>query len=296
MASLNSKFRSIRSRRWVGLLLVLMGLAGCGGSVDPKATEKALKEELAKQGVGSLKEVSCPSGMKAGQKFDCTGIFESGIGFRIPVEQKIEGNSLVWEIPSIKGMLNMNQVMKTMQSELKLGDGAIDCGTASTYRMVTLGSTFECTFVATTKPGSDEKETKEAKAIEAKSTDQASELPAVKNADQAAKNPDSNGLDPKKSAKKEPDKIEIAIASSGDVTWQRLVAAAPGKAGLLGGLPNKSDKNATPPIADVLNPEAQADGKTEDKTKDDGPNSPSSSKPASSKPKVSAEDAADYDS
>ena len=226
MASLNSKFRSIRSRGWIGFLLLLgfMGLAGCGRSVDSEATEKALKDELSKQGVASLKEVSCPSGVAAGQKFDCTGIFESGIGFRIPVEQKGEGDKLVWEIPSIKGMLNMNQVMKTMQGELKLGDGAIDCGTASTYRMVTLGSTFECTFVSTANPGSDGKDSKEAKTTGAKSVDQSGELPAVKNADEATKNPDSTGPNPKKPAKKEPDKIAIAIAPSGDVTWQRLIA------------------------------------------------------------------------
>jgi hypothetical protein len=236
MASLNFKFRSIRSRRWVGLLLVLMGLVGCGGSVDPKATEKALKEELAKQGVGSLKEVSCPSGMKTGQKFDCTGIFESGIGFRIPVEQKGEGDKLVWEIPSIKGMLNMNQVMKTMQGELKLGDGAIDCGTASTYRMVSLGSTFECVLPLSSPVSEGKAGGKSSKDAQlAKSTDE-----------QLDGKLDGKLPDPKESNKAttEPDKIEIAIGASGDVTWQRLIA------GIAAGTPVKpktpeADKPAT---------------------------------------------------
>ena len=271
MASLNSKFWSIRSHSLVGFLLLLgfVGLTGCGRSVDPKATEKALKEELAKQGVGSLKEVSCPSGIAPGQKFDCTGIFESGIGFRIPVEQKNEGNPLVWEIPSIKGMLNMNQVMKTMQGELKLGDGAIDCGTASTYRMVTLGSTFECTFVSTANLGSEGKDSKEAKSSEAKSSeaksmDQADELPEVKNADQATKKPDSNGLNLKKTAKKEPDKIEIAIASSGDVTWQRLIAGTA----------------AVGPTIKSKVPEVQSETPTAGKTKDPKTKSGNSEAPA----------------
>ena len=268
MASLNSKFWSIRSHSWVGLSLLLgfVGLTGCGRSVDPKITEKALKEELAKQGVGSVKEVSCPSGMAPGQKFDCTGIFESGIGFRIPVEQKNEGDKLVWEIPSIKGMLNMNQVMKTMQGELKLGDGAIDCGTASTYRMVTLGSTFECTFVSTANPGSDGKDSKEAKNPSAKSMDQAGDLPAVKNADEATKKPDLTGPNSKKSAKKEPDKIEIAIASSGDVTWQRMIE------GLATGptaKPNSSNKMS----------EAQSETSAADKAKNSKPKSSNSKAP-----------------
>ncbi len=257
MASLNSKFWSIRSHNWVSFLLLLgfMGLTGCGRSLDPKATEKALKDELSKQGVASLKEVSCPSGMAPGQKFDCTGIFESGIGFRIPVEQKGEGDKLVWEIPSIKGMLNMNQVMKTMQSELKLGEGAIDCGTASTYRMVTLGSTFEC-VLPLSSPISEEKagvkgdrDAQIAKSLDDKLD---SKLPPSK--------------EPSK-ATKEPDKIEIAIASSGDVTWQRMMA------GLATGTtvkPNSSTKM----------PEAQSETSAADKAKDSKPKSSNSKAPA----------------
>jgi hypothetical protein len=167
--------------RWMGLFGLLM-LVGCSRSLDLKVTEKALKEELLKQGVGSLKQVSCPQDMKAGQKFECIGIFESGIGFKIPVEHKNETDKLTWEIPTIKGMLNMDQVMKTIQSEIKVSEGAVDCGTSSTYRMATLGSSFECTVAL-----------------------------------------ESTGKGVTKSVK-EPDKIEIAIASSGDVTWQRLVA------------------------------------------------------------------------
>lgn len=177
-------------------LLLLFGLmtplVGCDRSLDPKITEKTLKEDLVKQGVGSLKDVSCPSDLKAGQKFECLGIFESGIGFRIPVEQKGENDKLLWEIPSIKGMLNMNQVMQAIQGELKVSEGAIDCGTNSTYRMATLGSTFDCAL-ALSSPGQ----------LDGK-------------------------LPPPKVSKtvKEPDKIQISIASSGDVTWQRMVVAA----------------------------------------------------------------------
>ncbi len=200
---------SFSRHRWrLFLLFGLVTLVGCGRSLDPKVTEKTLKEELVKQGVGSLKQVSCPGDLKAGQKFDCLGIFESGIGFKIPVEQKGENDKLLWEIPSIKGMLNMNQVMNAIQSELKLGEGAIDCGTNSTYRMATLGSTFECSLALSSSASEGKAAAKdEPDSKLATSTD--GKLPTPK--------------EPNKPAK-EPDKIEIAIASSGDVTWQRLVA------------------------------------------------------------------------
>ena len=258
MASLNSKFCFIQSRSWIGSLLLLgfVGLTGCGRSLDPKVTEKALKDELVKQGVGSLKEVSCPSGMAPGQKFDCTGIFESGIGFRIPVEQKGEGDTLVWEIPSIKGMLNMNQVLKTMQGELKLGDGTIDCGTALTYRMVTLGSTFECVLplsspVSEGKAGvKGDRDAQMAKSIDGQLD---SKLPTPK--------------EPSK-ATKDPDKIEIAIASSGDVTWQRLIAG-------IGAAGPTVKLNSSPTM-----PEAQSETPTAGKAKDPKPKSSNSKTPA----------------
>ncbi len=247
-------------RRWrLFLLFGLMTLVGCGRSLDPKVTEKTLKEELVKQGVGTLKQVSCPSDLKAGQKFDCLGIFESGIGFKIPVEQKGENDKLLWEIPSIKGMLNMNQVMNAIQSELKLGEGAIDCGTNATYRMATLGSTFECSLalsssIADGKAGAkDEPDTKMA-------TSKDSKLPTPK--------------EPNKPAK-EPDKIEIAIASSGDVTWQRLVAGVAAAGSPVN--PKQSETQSEKPAAD----------KAKDETK------PKSDK---GKTPVAAEEAVPYDS
>ncbi len=240
-------------RRWIcGLtVLSLVGLAGCGRSLDPKVTEKALKEELVKQGVGSLKQVSCPGELKAGQKFECMGIFESGIGFKIPVEQKGESDKLVWEVPTIKGMLNMNQVMKMIQDELKLGSSAIDCGTSSTYRMATLGSSFECVITASLP------------------TDKLPEGKTAKGRPEDGKepNPDepSDKLPPVKGTVKpvkEPDKIEIAIAASGDVTWQRMIAGDPKKAGQLAGAidPKGADKS------DKASEAAQTGNKTGDKT------------------------------
>lgn len=192
-------------RTW-GLFLLVLSLVGCDRSLNLKTTETKLKEELIKQGVGSLKQVSCPEVLPIGKMFTCTGIFESGIGFTIPVEHQEDGDKLKAEIPSIKGMLNMDQVLKAIREELKLDEGAtIDCAVSSPYRMVTLGSTFECTLMAKagSSPMPDKFKTVD-KSMDGK--DNKLPIPVVN----------------------EPDKIEIAIASSGDVTWQRMVAAAPG--------------------------------------------------------------------
>ena len=206
-------------RTW-GLFLLVLSLVGCDRSLDLKATESKLKEELIKQGVGSLKQVSCPDVLPVGKAFTCTGIFESGIGFAIPVQHQEDGDKLKAEIPSIKGMLNMDQVLKTIREELKMDEGAtIDCAVSSPYRMVTLGSTFECTLMATTE---DSPAPDKLKGLDKGMDSKQNKLPMP--------------------AVKEPDKIEIAIASSGDITWQRLVAA-PGSTKL--GDPVKStDKSA----------------------------------------------------
>ena len=196
-------------RMW-GLILVGLSLVGCDRSLDLKATETKLKEDLLKQGVASLKQVSCPEILPVGKSFDCNGIFESGIGFAIPVQHQETGDKLKAEIPSIKGMLNMDHVIKSIREELKMGEGAtIDCAVSLPYRMVTLGSTFECSLLAkdTLLPPTEKSEPAEKSKDEKSKVLQGESLPAVK----------------------EPDKIEIAIASSGDITWQRLVAAAPGK-------------------------------------------------------------------
>jgi hypothetical protein len=233
MASSMINIFPVRSRFWA-LGLMVFSLVGCGRSLDPKATEKAIKDELVKQGVASLKQVSCPEELKAGQKFDCMGIFESGIGFKIPVEQKGEGDKIVWEIPTIKGMLNMHQVMKAMQGELQLGAGAIDCGTSSTYRMATLGSSFECVITASLPEGN---------------------LPPVKAAGKPVK---------------EPDKIEIAIAASGDVTWQRMIAGDPKKAGqVAGAIDPKGSATKGSEVTKTGDKPAPSEGKADGTSKED---------------------------
>jgi hypothetical protein len=301
-----------RLRAWTCCLMVLglTGLSGCARSLDTKVTEKTLKEQLSKQGVGSLKQVSCPGDLKAGQKFECIGIFESGIGFKIPVEQKGEGDQIVWEIPTIKGMLNMKQVLNLIQGELKLADGSIDCGTSSTYRMATLGSTFECTVTSRVLDGAGkdakEKSSEQSPGKETQDKKNDKSLTAAdKKADPSGKLPEVKGA---VKPPLEPDKIEIAIASSGDVTWQRMVAGAPGKGGQIptGVVDTKgSDKQgkgieaAGEKPSAAGNPDAKGgvknDGKADGKAKGTSKEK-SGTKPGTSGSPAAAEEETEYDS
>lgn len=225
MISFNIQHCDRRSWKALPFGFILLGLVGCERSLDLKITETKLKEDLTKQGVASLKQVTCPEALPVGKSFTCTGFFESGIGFSIPVQHQEEGDKLNAEIPSIKGMLNMDHLMKTIREELKMGDGEIDCSMSSTYRMVTLGNAFECSLVAKT----------------ALSTPIPAETPEKTKADKLQSDLGKLPLP----AVKEPEKIEIAIAASGDVTWQRLVPAGPNaKLGLPGD--SKSNLNAAP--------------------------------------------------
>jgi len=58
----------------IALVVLLVALAGCGGTViDSKKTEELLEAELPKSGQ-KVASVECPSGVevKAGSKFTCT--------------------------------------------------------------------------------------------------------------------------------------------------------------------------------------------------------------------------------
>lgn len=105
MASLNSKFCFIQSRSWISSLLLLgfVGLTGCGRSLDPKVTEKALKDELAKQGVGSLKDVSCPSGMAPGQNLTVPEFLSRALDFVFRSNKKVRVTSWCGKSPVLKG-------------------------------------------------------------------------------------------------------------------------------------------------------------------------------------------------
>jgi hypothetical protein len=202
----------------IGLSLGLGLLTGCGASTEYLDKLQAeIQTSVTDQGGSSLKSVIC-SQTEANQSLQCVGVLESGSGFDIEVKKK-DDQSFDWKIPSVKGLLNMNQLQTAIQEDLKKelkGDVTIDCGIAQTYRATKPGESFECQ--AKVNPGnppdqkSDSKESKQEAAAQAQ----------------------SNQKLPSPSSKNQPEKIMVTMLPTGDVSWQRLSpvqAKAPTDAG-----------------------------------------------------------------
>ncbi len=257
----------------VGLTLIL--ISGCSPSSNKaiESLQTKILEDVVSKGGNSLKSVICPAEAPKAETLTCTGILESGNGFDIPV--KSEGENQAWEIVSIKGLLNMAQLQSAIQSGLttELGTATIDCGTSTPYKVAKPGEQFECQ-VTGTKPAAtkdpkatDTKDAKDPKATEVKTTD-----PKDAKA-QAAK----------------PEKVVVTIASSGDISWQRVLPegkenAANSKdssAGAIG--PKTASSTSTKTAADTK----PADGKSTD------PKATSSDAPSTTAPTASAEAALD---
>jgi hypothetical protein len=188
----------------IGLTVIL--ISGCSPASNKaiESLQTKILEDVVSKGGNSLKSVICPAAPPKAETLTCTGILESGNGFDIPV--KSEGENHAWEIVSIKGLLNMAQLQSAIQSGLtaELGTATIDCGTSTPYKVAKPGEQFECQVTGTkTDATKDPKatDTKDAKATEVKA-------------------PDTK--DAKAKATK-PEKIVVTIASSGDISWQRVL-------------------------------------------------------------------------
>ncbi|WP_242041680.1 DUF4333 domain-containing protein [Alkalinema sp. FACHB-956] len=192
-----------------GLLGLLAGsLVGCNAPLDVAQVEKTIQQKLVQQGAGSVKAVICPEGLqsKEGQTFTCTAMFESGNGADMEVRQTDREGQVSWEIPSVKGLVNLAQVHQVIQEGLKadLGEVTVDCGAITPYRTVNPGDQFDCTVTRQSQAQTPELA--------------ASELPS---APQSAASPKNLQND---RSIKEPEKVAVTIAPSGDINWQRLLS------------------------------------------------------------------------
>ncbi|MGI0491492.1 DUF4333 domain-containing protein [Alkalinema pantanalense CENA528] len=195
----------------MSLLGILAGcLTGCNPPLDMAQVEKNIQQKLVQQGAGSVKMVVCPENLqsKEGQTFTCTAIFESGNGADMEVRQTDREGQVSWEIPSVKGLVNLAQVHQVIQAGLQgdLGEVTVDCGAMTPYRTVNPGDQFECEVT------------------------RRSQSPTPISADQSSKtNPAAQPTD-KLSDKlkapqiKEPEKVAVTISPSGDINWQRLIS------------------------------------------------------------------------
>jgi hypothetical protein len=200
----------LRHYSWSLVGLSIVGLTGCAQSSKAiESLQTKILEDVVRQGGSSLKSVVCPSDKAQEASFDCLGVLESGSGFDIPVKLQ-DDQSHSWSIVSIKGLLNMSQLQAAIQSGLgaEIGDPQIDCGTTTAYKAAKPGEQFECKvegikLAAAPKPSDSAKP---------------SDVPAAK-ADNASTRPAAD----KTKSEKTVGKVMVTIASSGDISWQRIL-------------------------------------------------------------------------
>lgn len=202
----------------MGLLGLLAGsLVGCNAPLDVAQVEKTIQQKLVQQGAGSVKTVVCPENLqsKEGQTFTCTAIFESGNGADMEVHQTDREGQVSWEIPSVKGLVNLAQVHQVIQEGLKadLGEVTVDCGAITPYRTVNPGDQFECEVTRRSQSPTPT-------AADQSSQTNLSAQPTDKSSDKSSENPSDKLKAPQI---KEPEKVAVTIAPSGDINWQRLI-------------------------------------------------------------------------
>jgi hypothetical protein len=190
-------------------LVLLPIVVGCSRSAESlDKLQSQILEDIGKQGGNSLKSVVCSP--KNGDKpLQCLGILESGSGFDIEIKQQ-EDQAYEWNVPSIKGLLNMLQVQTAIQDELRqdVGETTLNCGGEQKYKAVKAGDSFDCQLTIT-------------KPVSIAQKPPAQEAKAETKAPTAAKDTAGNQAQTKSSLP--PTKIAVTILPSGDVNWQKVL-------------------------------------------------------------------------
>ena len=174
----------------VCLLFCTLALASCGKTLDTTKIEDTIRDSVINQGGTSLKSVICPNDVKPmpGQGFECVGVLESGAGVAIAVTQQDDQGKVLWDVPSVKGLLNMAKLQALFQEGLQKEGGQVrvDCG-SNPYRPAKPGEVFDCKVLK-----------------------QDSKLAGTKPTSLTAK-------------PSQPDTIQVKVDLSGDVSWQPLI-------------------------------------------------------------------------
>jgi hypothetical protein len=90
---------------------------------------------------------------EADQTFECLGTLDTGGTFAINVKQKDSQGTVLWDIPSVRGLVNVAKLetllQETLISEIRTAL-RVECG--DSYRAVRPGETFDCTVHSAAKP------------------------------------------------------------------------------------------------------------------------------------------------
>jgi hypothetical protein len=155
--------RTIPALGWVSLLILPILLTGCGGKAEQvREMEKKILAEFNQQVGKTVKSVVCPESVQTStdKAAECIGELESGKGFAIAVKHPDPKGNFQWDMPSIKGIVNLDQLKNEIQIGLKTEklEGDLDCG-AGKYKAASPGSSFECQFTpAKSGQGADQKD------------------------------------------------------------------------------------------------------------------------------------------
>lgn len=186
------------STRALALSIAGLLLVGCEKTLDHETIAQAIQQDVIKQGGTSLKQVTCPQGikLKAEAEFECIGEIDSGYTFAIPVKQKDDAGNVTWAVPNARGLLNLANLETQMQEALTRELGArpvVDCGDGS-FKGVKPGQTFDCKLEVKPPQPKQAKTGKPLKAVTVKP--------------------------------KQPDIIRVVIDTDTNVNWQRIMAGA----------------------------------------------------------------------
>ncbi|WP_348250502.1 DUF4333 domain-containing protein [Stenomitos frigidus] len=188
---------------FVLLSACVLGLVGCTKPLDHLQIENNIRDSVIQQGGVSLKTVSCPNDVQpaANQAFTCLGTLDTGGTFAINVQQKDSQGTVQWDIPSVRGLVNVAKLetllQETLTSEIRTAL-RVECG--DSYRAVRPGETFDCKVQSTAKPLA----TKLTKGTIAKAA--------------AASKPKAGAT---KSAT--PERIVVTMDAEGTINWQEVL-------------------------------------------------------------------------
>ncbi|HEY9656455.1 MAG TPA: DUF4333 domain-containing protein, partial [Crinalium sp.] len=193
----------LRSNVFVLLSACVLGLIGCTKPLDHLKIENSIRDSVIQQGGVSLKTVSCPNDVQpaANQPFTCLGTLDTGGTFAINVQQKDSQGTVQWDIPSVRGLVNVAKLETLLQETLTSESRTalrVECG--DSYRAVRPGETFDCKVQSASKT------------LAVKSTEG-----AIVKAGRTASKPAAGAA---KSIT--PERITVTMDAGGDINWQEL--------------------------------------------------------------------------
>lgn len=141
-----------RSPRGLTLLVLCLGWAGCGTTIDMSAVGKSVSEGIQSQLGLAITSVACPPEArpaKTGDVFECVATPAEGGRLVVTVTQKDDQGNVNWEVTKTEGLLDLQLVEASVREGLKQQAGVettVSCG--QRWKGARPGEVFECRATA----------------------------------------------------------------------------------------------------------------------------------------------------